>query len=377
MSTPEISIDLDKIAHNVRTLKKLYNTRGIAITGVTKVMSGNTRLAKILVENGLGILADSRMTNIKKMWCDGVQAKFILLRTLLSEVEEVVKYTDISLNSELSIIRALSKAAKKTKSTHQIILMVELGDLREGIMPIKLNHVVRTVLKLQGIKLVGIGTNLACFAGVKPNERKMRQLSSIANDLEKKFNITLPIISGGNSANYNWFMSSPNLGRINHLRLGESIFLGCEPLNKDPISELFTNAFTLHAEVIESGVKPSTPYGEKGLDAFGNKPEFESCGAIQRAILAIGKQDVSTEGLTPPIGITILGANSDHLILNTHKMSLKVGDKVAFDLNYGSLLSAMHSNTVTKNYVQATNDRRVLPNGRGKRLISQTTISNN
>ncbi len=375
MSTPEIIIDLDKIAHNVRTLKKLYSTRGISIAGVTKVMSGNARLAKILVQNGLEILADSRITNIKKMWCDGVNAKFVLLRTLLSEVEEVVKYAHISLNSDLSIIRALSKAAEKKNTVHQIILMIELGDLREGIMPIELNDVVRDILKLQGIKLVGIGTNLACFAGVKPDEKKMRQLSSIAEDLEKRFSISLPIISGGNSANYNWFMSTTDLGRINHLRVGESLYLGCEPLEKLPIPELSIDAFTLYAEVIESGMKPSAPKGETGMDAFGSKPEFKDYGSVQRAILAIGKQDVMTDGLTPPIGMTIIGANSDHLILNTHKTNLKVGDTVAFSINYGSLLSVMHSNTVAKKYVQTTNDSRVLSNSRGKRLTPQTTFS--
>lgn len=377
MSTPKIKIDLDKIAHNTRTLKELYNSRGISITGVTKVMSGDPHLAKILVDNGLNVLADSRMTNIRKMWYDGASAEFMLLRTLLSEVDDVVKFTDISLNSDLSIIRALSNAAQKLNSTHQIILMIELGDLREGVMPTELNSIVRNILKLPGIKLVGIGTNLACFAGVKPDERKMKQLSFIANDLESRFSIALPIVSGGNSANYNWFKSSIDLGRINHLRLGESIFLGCEPINKVPITDLFTDAFTIYAEVIESGLKPSAPYGEQGLDAFGKRPEFKDSGQIQRAILAIGKQDVMIEGLTPPIGMDILGANSDHLILNTQKTVLNVGDKVAFGLNYGALLSAMHSNTVEKNYVQATKDRQLLPNGGGKRLASQATLSYN
>lgn len=375
MSAPEIRINLDKVAHNVRVLKKLYNGRGISITGVTKVASGSPRLAKILVKSGIEFLADSRIINIKKMQMGGVEGKFILLRTLLSEVEEVVKYTHISLNSDLSIIRALSKAALKRNKTHQIILMIELGDLREGVMPIVLNHVVRNILRLQGIKLAGIGTNLAYFGGVSPDERKMQQLSSIANNLEKRFNLSLPIVSGGNSANYNWFMSSSDLGRINHLRLGESIYLGCEPLKNQPIPGLFTDAFTLYAEVIESGLKPSIPYGNRA-DAYDAKSRLVDCDPIQRATLAIGKQDVLIEGLTPPSGMTIIGASSDHLILNTHKTNLKVGDIVAFGLDYGSLLSVMHSNTVLKNYVQKTIDRRVLPNGRGKRFASQAAFSN-
>jgi predicted amino acid racemase len=305
-----------------------------------------------------------------------VQAKFLQLRTLLSEAEAVVKYADISLNTELPVIRALSKIAVGSNATHKIILMVELGDLREGVMPIDLNNTVRSVLKLEGIELVGIGTNLACFGGIRPDERKMKQLSSIANDLEKRFNISLSIISGGNSANYNWFASSEDLGRINNLRLGESIFLGCEPLDKEPIPELFTDAFTLYAEVIESGFKPSVPYGETGLDAFGNKPVFEDHGQIRRSVLGIGKQDVRSEGLKPPSDMTILGANSDHLILNTNKTSLKVGDTVSFGLNYGSLLSAMNSNTIAKRYVKTTDHQRILQNGRGKRPTPQTAFSN-
>ncbi|MEO9483959.1 MAG: alanine/ornithine racemase family PLP-dependent enzyme [Ekhidna sp.] len=374
MPTPEVTIDLEKIAHNIRTLKKHYETKGVHITGVTKVVCGDSRIANILRTNGLNYLADSRITNIERMKCDGVEAKFLLLRTLLSEVESVVKYADMSLNSELSTIQALSKVAIKNRTTHKIILMIELGDLREGVLPIHLNETVRSILKLEGIELAGVGTNLACFGGVKPDVRKMQQLSTIANDLEKRFHISLPIVSGGNSANYHWFERTDDPGRINNLRIGESIFLGSEPLEKAPIPHLFLDAFTLCAEVIESGVKPSIPYGEIGLDAFGNEPVFEDYGHIQRAILGIGKQDVRTEGLTPPPGMTILGASSDHLILNTNKTKLKVGDTVAFDLNYGSLLSVMNSTTVAKRYVQTTNDRRILPNGRGKRHAPQATF---
>ena len=374
MPTPEIIIDLEKISYNIRVLKKHYEARGVDIMGVTKAVCGDPRIANVLVKNGLDYLADSRMTNIKRMWCDGIDTKFLLLRTCLSEVEEVVKYTDISLNTELSVIRALSKVAIKSNVRHKIILMIELGDLREGVMPIHLNEMVRNILRLEGIELKGIGTNLACFGGVKPDDRKMCQLSTIANDLEKRFKISLPFISGGNSANYHWFESTDDLGRINNLRLGESIFLGCETLEKRPIPDLFTDAFTLHAEVIESSVKPSVPNGETGLDAFGNDPTFEDHGNIQRAILGVGKQDVRTEGLTAPSGMIILGANSDHLILNTNKTRLKVGDTVALSLNYGSLLSVMNSSTVAKQYVQATNSRPLLPNNREKRHSSQAAF---
>jgi predicted amino acid racemase/D-alanyl-D-alanine dipeptidase len=349
MLTPRIEINLEKIAHNAKALKDLYGSKGIDVIGVTKVVCGNPYIAKALVKSGIRILADSRIENIRRMLNAGVQAQFLLSRTpSLSQAEAVVKYTDISLNTELSVIERLSTYAIDYDRLHKIILMVELGDLREGLMPSDLDNTVKQVLKLKGIKLVGIGSNLACFGGVKPNKEKMGCLSSIANDIEEKFGLTLEYVSGGNSANYNWFMSTMDVGRINNLRLGESIYLGCETLFRKPIPGLYTDAMTLVSEVVESKIKPSLPYGEICQDAFGNVPEFKDQGQIRRAILGIGLQDVLVSGLTPRSDIEIIGASSDHIIVNAKNMELNVGNELEFDLNYGALLSAMTSLYVNK-----------------------------
>ncbi|NIA28667.1 MAG: alanine/ornithine racemase family PLP-dependent enzyme, partial [Actinobacteria bacterium] len=288
--------------------------------------------------------------NIKKMRDAGIQTQFLLLRTPLSQSESVVKYADISLNSEFSVIKELSKYAVKQDTTHKIILMVELGDLREGVMPSDLENTVKKVIKLKGIKLAGIGTNLACFGGIKPNDEKMGYLSSLAKDIEKKFGLALEFVSGGNSANYDWFMLTKDVGRINNLRLGESIFLGCETLERTPIPKLFTDAFTLFTEVIESKIKPSLPYGDVCRNAFGNTPKFHDIGKIKRALLGVGLQDVLVSGLTPISDIDILGASSDHLIVNAKHTDIKVGDNIEFNLNYGALLSAMTSPYIIKIY---------------------------
>ena len=350
MRTPRIEINLGKIAHNAKKLKELYGSKGIDIIGVTKVVCGDPAIAKILVKSGFNILADSRIENIIKMHNAGIHAKFLLLRTPLSQSESVVKYADISLNSELSIINEISKYAVKQDTTHKIILMVELGDLREGVMPSNLKNIVNEVVKLKGIELAGIGTNLACFGGIKPNDEKMGYLSSLAKDIEKKFGLTLEFVSGGNSANYNWFMSTKDVGVINNLRLGESIFLGCETLDREPIAGLFTDAFTLFTEVIESKIKPSLPYGDIYQDAFGNTPKFHDIGKIKRALLGIGLQDVLVSGLIPIPDIDILGASSDHIIVNAKHTDIKVGDNIEFNLNYGALLSAMTSPYIIKIY---------------------------
>ena len=349
--TPRIEIDLEKIAHNAKTLKKLYGSKGISITGVTKVVCGDPKIADVLVKSGISILADSRIDNIRKMRKAGIQAQFLLQRTPIpSQTELVVRYADVSLNTELSVIKGLSRSAVKQGITHKIILMVELGDLREGLLPSDLENTVKEIIVLKGIEFVGVGTNLACFGGIEPDEEKMEYLSTIVKNIEENFGLTLEFVSGGNSANYNWFISTKDIGKINNLRLGESIFLGCETLYRKHIPNLFTDAFTLITEVIESKIKPSVPYGNIHQDAFGNTPKFQDRGQIKRAILGVGLQDVLVSGLTPMLDIDILGASSDHIIVDAKQIELNVGNGVSFNLNYGALLSSMTSPYVIKKY---------------------------
>lgn len=351
MTTVRLEIDLGKLSYNAKRLKELYASKGISITGVTKVVCGDPVIAEVLVKAGIHTLSDSRIENIERMRQAGIKAQFVLLRTPApSQAESTVKFTDISLNSELSVIEKLSDFAVQNTSTHKIILMVELGDLREGLMPAELINTVERVNRLKGVTLVGIGTNFSCFGGVQPDKEKLERLSALAGEIEDKFEITLETISGGNSANYDWFMSAKSVGKVNNLRLGESIYLGCETLQRKPIPGLFTDAFTLVAEVIESKIKPSKPYGNIGQDAFGNVPEFPDRGPMRRAILGVGLQDVVVAGMTPYMDIAILGASSDHIILDAQKLDLRVGDEVKFGLNYGALLSAMTSPYVFKTY---------------------------
>jgi predicted amino acid racemase len=350
--TPRIEINLSKIAYNAKKLLHLFSTKGIGVMGVTKVVCGSTVIAEVLINQGYRILADSKLENLKKMRDAGIDALFVLLRSpALSEAESVIEYADISMNTELSIIQRLSFFAGKRNTQHKVILMIEMGDLREGIMPADLEGFVHEVRKLPEIVIAGIGSSFACFGGVKPNREKMDLLSSISKHIKTKFSIPLTYVSGGNSANYGWFTTEKEVGEINNLRLGEAIYLGCDPLNRTAIPGLFTDAFTFVSEIIESKIKPSVPYGETGQDAFGNYPVFEDRGSIQRAILGVGAQDVLVSGLSPELDIEILGSSSDHTILDTKKTDLKVGDEVKFSLTYGALLSVMTSPYVFKKYI--------------------------
>lgn len=351
MGVPRLEVDLGKIGHNARRLRRLFGARGVSVTAVTKAVLGSPRVAEVLVENGITAIGDPQVENIRRMKEAGIEAEFILIRSPMpSQTRQVVQYADISLNTELSVIRRLSRCAAEKGKRHGIILMVELGDLREGIMPSELGETLEGTLELNGVELVGIGTNLACYSGVKPTDKNMGELSAIADRIRNRYGIPLEVVSGGNSANYQWFLSAPDLGQINNLRIGESILLGRETLHRDRIPGLHTDAFTLVAEVIELKTKPSAPADAGCQDAFGNVPVFEDRGTIRKAILAIGKQDIEVAGMTPRIDVEVLGATSDHLVLDARDADVRVGSEVAFDVNYSALLRAMASPYVAKQY---------------------------
>lgn len=348
MSAPRLEIDLEKIYHNARTLVKRLGKRGISVTGVTKATLGSREIANTLLRAGVIALGDSRIENIETMCLAQVPAPMTLIRSpMLSQVDRVVAHADTSFNTELDTIKKLSLAGQQVSRTHRIVLMVELGDLREGIMPDDLIDSVRQTLRLPNIVFKGIGTNLACRSGVSPDSNKMAQLSALAESIEQTLGATVDIVSGGNSANLTWALSGVAPGRINDLRLGESILLGREPLRRQPIDGLYTDAITLCAEVIESKVKPTKPWGEIAQSAFGEQATVTDRGMRSQTILALGLQDTDPCGLKPTQGIEIRSASSDHLIFESGQCHT-IGEELAFQPNYSALVHAMTSPFVNK-----------------------------
>lgn len=351
MEYPRIEVDLKKIKHNAKEMVELCNKYDIKLAGVTKVFCGYPDIAQAYVDGGVSYLAESRVENLIKL--KDIEIPKILLRLpMISDAEEVVEYADISLNSELETIKALDQKAVEKGKIHKIILMFDLGDLREGYYDEEeFYNVVEEVLKLEGVKLIGIGTNLTCYGGVIPNEDNLGRLVEIGKNVEERYNIKLEIISGGNSSSLHLLIKDKKIEGINMLRLGESLVLGLETAYGERIENTYDDAFQLVAEIIEVKEKPSIPTGEIGRDAFGKVPTFVDKGIRKRMLAAVGKQDVQFDTIIPmDEGVTILGGSSDHLILDgtDSEIDYKVGDKIRFKLTYGGILGAMTSEYIKK-----------------------------
>lgn len=347
---PCLSIDKEKLTKNAKFLIETCEKKQVDVMAVTKAFCAIPEVAEIFVKAGARYLADSRVENLKKL--SDLSANKVLLRLpMADEIEDVVSYANISLNSERSTIKALGDEAKKRNCTHGILLMIDLGDLREGILPSDVSSMVKFILDTSGVTLKGVGVNLTCYGGVIPDQNNLGKLVDLARQIEEEFDVKLDIVSGGNSSSY-YLVENGNLPKgITNLRLGELLLLGRETAYGNPVKNTCDDAFCLKAQIVELKEKASMPTGTIGMDAFGNVPVFEDEGIMKRAILAVGRQDVSPDDLIPhDKNIEILGASSDHLILNVTKSeeTYKVGDTLSFGLTYGSLLSLSTSSYVSK-----------------------------
>jgi predicted amino acid racemase len=345
---PKIHIDLDKFKNNVYTLTKLLKESHISMMAVTKVFLADQNLIEIINESDIEYIADSRIENLQKI---KTNKKKVLLRIpMLSEIDKVILSSDVSLNSELKTIQKLNIEAKKQKKHHSIILMFDIGDLREGLYDQdEYLNIVKNILDFEDIHLLGIGVNLTCYGAVIPTIKTYKRLEKIKKNIELTFDIQLEMISGGNSSTLPLVLNKKIPNYINNLRIGEALVMGRETSYHKNIKGLYQDVFTLEIEVIESKFKPSMPEGILGFDAFGQKVNYLDEGFIYRTIFAIGRQDIDPSYLVPKKNIKILGSSSDHLITKTNK-KLKIGEKIKFRLTYGGILNLMTSPYVVKNY---------------------------
>lgn len=345
MTAPRLEVDLGKIEANTRHLVELLRPRGIRVTGVTKATLGSAEVGAAMLRGGAIGLADSRIENLARLAADAPASgsRTLIRSPMLSQADQVVRTATTSLNTGLPVLDALDEAARRHRRTHQVVLMVELGDLREGIAPADVVELAHATRGRRRLRLAGLGANLACQNGVVPDDRNMGELSRLVEQVEHATGEPLTVVSGGNSANLPWALTTSSLGRVDELRLGEAILLGTEPLHRTVLPGLHADAFRLVAEVIETGIKPARPWGSQAQTAYGEAAPVRGAGTTRQAILALGRQDVLLEGLVPPPGIQILGMSSDHLVIDCGDHRFALGDELTFGLGYGALVQAMTS----------------------------------
>ena len=352
---PRVEINLKYLTENVATVVKMCAEKGIQVAGVFKGTTGIPECGKCFEEGGAAMIASSRLEQLEDAKEAGIKLPTLLLRIpMLTEVPEVIRLADVSLNSEVEVLKALNEEAGKQGKKHKVIIMADLGDLREGFWD--KDEMVDVCVDIENnmpnLILGGVGTNLGCYGSIAATADKLDELVVIAERVEAKIGRELEYISGGATTSLPRIFDNDMPKRINLLRVGEGILLArdLDIFYGYDMSSFHQDIYTLKAEVIEVKDKPSHPVGTITIDAFGHKPTYEDRGIRRRALLGIGKVDYGSidEIFPKDEGIEIIGASSDHTILDIEdaKRDIKVGDILEFAINYASIVYLTNTRNV-------------------------------
>ncbi|MCI1778705.1 MAG: alanine racemase [Bacteroidales bacterium] len=350
-----LTLDRGKLKDNFDYLDALFKKNGIEWSIVTKMLCGNKMYLSELLKFDCHQVCDSRVSNLKEIKNINPDIETIYIRPPAKKaIPNVVKYADISMNTEISTIKMLSEEAKRQGKTHKIIIMIELGELREGVLRENVISFYENVFKLENIQVIGIGSNLSCLYGVLPNPDKLIQLCLYKQLIQTKFDKKIPYISGGSSVTIPLLLKKILPRGINHFRVGETLYLGTNVYKNTKLKKMKTDVFQLFSQIVELKEKPIVPTGDRGHNMEGKTFEFNQTDLgrnTYRAIVDLGLLDVETDHIKlVDKNLTIVGASSDISVidLGENKKNYKVGDLIEFMMDYMALLRIMNSRYIEK-----------------------------
>lgn len=364
----ELKIHINEIIDNIKKLSAIFEEHDKEWSLITKVFSGDTEfLKRILTDDvieGIHSVGDSRLTSLKNLKAVNPKMRTIYIKPPAKIYADlVVKYADISLNSSYETIKALNEAAKKQNKVHEIIIMIELGELREGVKRDDIIDFYKKVFNFSNIKVVGLGSNLGCMYGVEPTFDKLLQIVLYKELTETKFKQKMEFVSGGSS------ITLPLLGKdtipadMNHFRVGEAAFFGTSPLDNEQFADLSTETFNFYANIIELEEKKIVPDGIISDASIGHTAEFsdDDLGeTTYKAILDFGLLDVDREEIeVKDKNIKFVGITSDMTVVDIGnnktadgKKKYKVGDKICFKPSYMGVARLLNSKFIDKMFVE-------------------------
>lgn len=354
-----IVLNRKHLLHNYQYLSRLFKDHDIEWGIVSKVLCGSTIYLKEIIALGIHQICDSRITNLKTIKSIDPSIETVFIKPPAKRyISSIVKYADASFNTEFETIRMISEEAVKQQKVHKVIIMIELGELREGVMRKDFVDFYAKVFNLPNIEVAGIGTNLTCMYGVLPSQDKLIQLCLYEQLVEAKFNKQIPYISGGTSVTIPLIEQGLIPKGVNHFRVGETLFLGTDAYNNKPNAHLHQHIFKLYAEILEIKEKPNIPDGNIGHNMSGEPVTFgdPSLGTHSyRAIIDIGLLDVDESHITPTSDqLKIVGSSSDMMVLDlgTEYNQYKVGSLIEFHLDYMGILRIMNCDYVDKRVIE-------------------------
>ncbi|HHN81194.1 MAG TPA: alanine/ornithine racemase family PLP-dependent enzyme [Methanomicrobia archaeon] len=355
-----LNIYPERIISNIEKLQDYLTRHGKSWTLVTKVLSGHKKTLEALINHDvfthIHSVGDARISSLRTIKDVNPSVKTMYIKPPeLRYVKQVVKYADYSLNTSLDTIRALNEEARQQGKTHRVGIMIELGELREGILGETVTDFYEKVFQMSNIEVCGLGTNLGCMFGVEPTRDKLVQLCLYQRLIEAKYDQYLGIVSGGSSITLPFLKLKKVPACINHFRIGEAAFCGTSPFDNKRFAKLSTSTFEFTADIIELYKKEVTPDGIINEGNVGHVAPVEDDSGTEKAykaILDFGMLDVDHSSLQPKNkDLSFVGISSDMAVydIGKNEKSVRVGDKITFNPTYLAVAKLMHSKFIAKN----------------------------
>lgn len=353
-----LTMNRTKLRENHQFLTKMLGEHDITWAIVTKLLCGTEAFLKEVISLGNHAYCDSRLSNLATIRRLKSDATTIYIKPPAHDnVEDVISYADVSFNTEFTTLKQLSDEAVRQNKTHGVIIMIELGDLREGIMGEHLIDFYEKVFELPNIDVQGIGTNLNCLHGVMPSADKLIQLSLYAQMIEIKFGKRLRYISGGTSVVIPLIREQQLPKGINHFRIGETLYYGVDMFQEETIEGMHDDVFELQAQILEITKKPMVPIGDMAANPSGDIFEVEEDmrgKESYRALIDVGLLELDKRYMEPiDDGVELIGASSDMMAidLGTNPHGYKTGDYLRFKTPYMGALGLMNSPYIDKEVI--------------------------
>lgn len=319
-------VDKGKVSENYsRVLSRCGNAR-VSLLTVLKEGVARRQLLEHFFQAGLTRVGLAHYPAFPCSIPNGVE-KVLLYLTPWSDLEAVVCNYDMSLQSDPETLKRLADAAERVQKKHRVLLVVEVGDQREGSsieeayemgMLIEKNHA-------SSLDLYGIAANFACLNDCLPSSETLLQLAACKNGMEKSFQRPLPILSVGGSDVLQWLAEGNALPpEVTEIRCGTAILLGTYPHSDTTLPDAHADAITLEAEVLECRKKNGR----------------------LRAVMDFGTLDTSPQDVKLPFeGMVFAGASSGYTVFDVTDCpgSFSTGTHVSFLLNFRSLSRAFLS----------------------------------
>ncbi len=262
---PKICLNRSALEHNLRIITRLASRWNFQWLPVLKMVASYPPIKNFLRANGYPVTGTA---DIDEYLCSGAvptpDAHVYINIAPLQRAEDVVRRFQRSAVSSREGLRAMEQAAAQTGLRHEILLMIDLGDGREGI-PVgpELDSLLKSIERHPPAhaRIAGIGATLGCMSGLCPDDGIMRRLIGIMKDIRNVIPSPATVSLGG-SIFWNWFALHHDSfheeiqkipGWKIELRMGDPLLVGFDMYRNTAFlgGNFRRDVFELQAQVLE------------------------------------------------------------------------------------------------------------------------------